>query len=95
MCSEAVAVYLGLGSNIGDRQDNLGKALSLLSQKMRIGQVSSVYDTESVGVINHPRFLNQVCQVYTTLTPKELLAMVKSLKPDWVGHWITLMPSTY
>jgi GTP cyclohydrolase-4 len=77
---EPVTVYLGLGSNMGNRQGNLDKALDLLSQRLRAGQVSSVYDTEPVGNINQPRFLNLVCQVYTRLAPLELLALAKGVE---------------
>ncbi len=77
---EPVAVYLGLGSNMGSRQANLDKALELLSQRLRVGQVSSIYDTEPVGNINQPRFLNLVCQVYTRLAPIELLALAKGIE---------------
>jgi len=75
-----IEVYLGLGSNLGNRQDNLKEALSFLSQRMRVGKVSSVYDTKPVGNIDQPRFLNMVCQVYTRLAPKELLILVKGIE---------------
>jgi len=77
---EPVTVYLSLGSNMGDRQDNLNKALDLLSQKLKVGAVSSRYDTEPVGNINQPRFLNLVCQVSTRLTPEGLLALAKGIE---------------
>ena len=80
MSAVSVTVYLGLGSNLGNRQDNLDRALDLLSQRLRIGKVSSVYDTEPVGNIEQPRFLNLVCQIYTTLTPKELLILAKGIE---------------
>ncbi len=80
MSIEPVTVYLGLGSNMENRQDNLQKASDLLSQRLRMGRVSSIYDTEPVGVINQPRFLNLVCQVYTTLAPAALLALAKGLE---------------
>ena len=80
MVSESVVVYLGLGSNMGNRQDNLDKAIGFLSQRLRVGKVSSVYDTEPVGNPNQPRFLNLVCQVYTTLAPKELLTLAKGIE---------------
>ncbi len=59
--TEAVTIYLGLGSNMGDRQENLDKALDFLSQRVRMGKISSVYDTEPVGNPEQPRFLNLVC----------------------------------
>ena len=80
MSFEPVTVYLGLGSNMGNRQGNLDRALDLLSQRLRAGQVSSVYDTEPVGNISQPRFLNLVCQVYTRLAPLELLALAKGVE---------------
>ena len=45
-----------------------------------MGKASSVYDTEPVGDVNQPRFLNQVCQVYTTLAPMALLSLVKGIE---------------
>ncbi len=80
MSFEPVAVYLGLGSNMGDRKDNLDYALNLLSQRLRMGRVSSIYDTEPVGNTNQPRFLNLVCQIYTTLPPTALLAAAKGIE---------------
>ena len=78
--TELITVYLGLGSNMGDRQNNLDRALEFLSQRMQIGKVSSVYDTEPVGNINQPRFLNMVCRAATQLEPGALLALVKGIE---------------
>lgn len=78
--SEAAAVYLGLGSNMGDRREKLDKALDFLSQRLRMGKVSSVYDTEPIGNIEQPRFLNLVCQAYTRLAPTALLALAKGIE---------------
>ena len=80
MSSEPVVVYLGLGSNQGDRQENLDRALELLSQRLGELEVSSVYDTEPIGNINQPRFLNLVCQVYTRLAPMGLLTLAKGIE---------------
>ena len=77
---EPVTVYLGLGSNMGNRQDNLDRALDLLSQRLSLRQVSSIYDTEPVGNTNQPRFLNLVCQVDTRLSPMELLTLAKGIE---------------
>ena len=70
-------IYLSLGSNMGDRQENLDRALNFLSQKLQVARVSSVYDTEPVGNINQPRFLNLVCQIYTRLAPAAMLILAK------------------
>jgi 2-amino-4-hydroxy-6-hydroxymethyldihydropteridine diphosphokinase len=78
--TELTTVYLGLGSNLGNRQENLDQALKLLSQRMQMGKISSIYDTEPLGNTNQPRFLNLVCEVRTRLTPEGLLTMVKGLE---------------
>ncbi len=78
--NELVTVYLGLGSNFGNRQDNLDRALDFLSQRLRVEKISSVYETEPVGNINQPRFLNLVCQIYTRLAPTELLTLAKGIE---------------
>jgi len=78
--SEPVIVYLGLGSNLGDRQGHLDKALDFLSQRLRIEKVSSIYDTEPIGNIEQPRFLNLVCQGDTRLAPMELLILAKGIE---------------
>jgi len=80
MNSEQETVYLGLGSNMGNRQTNLDKALDLLSQRVRPGQVSSVYETEPVGNPDQSYFLNLVCQIFTRLAPEELLALAKGIE---------------
>ena len=78
--TEAITVYLGLGSNMGDREENLDRALDLLSQRMRMGKVSSFYDTDPLGNTNQPRFLNMVCQAFTRLAPEGLLALAKGIE---------------
>ena len=80
MKAGGITAYLGLGSNMGDRQENLERALDFLSQRLRIQKVSSIYDTEPVGDVNQPRFLNMVCQVYTSLTPMALLTLGKGVE---------------
>ena len=75
-----VTVYLGLGSNLGNRQGNLDWALDFLSQRLRVEKVSSVYDTEPLGNTNQPRFLNLVCQISTGLEPMALLTLAKGIE---------------
>ncbi len=77
---EPVRVYLSLGSNLGNRQENLDRALKMLSERMRVGKVSSIYDTEAVGPISQPRFLNLAAEAFTNLKPEGLLAMVKAIE---------------
>ena len=80
MSSEPVTVYLCLGSNMGNRQDNLDRALELLSQRLRMVKVSSVYDTEPMVNTNQPRFLNLVCHAATVLEPMGLLTLIKGIE---------------
>jgi 2-amino-4-hydroxy-6-hydroxymethyldihydropteridine diphosphokinase len=80
LANEPVTVYLGLGSNMGDRQKNLDTALELLAQRMKLGKISSIYDTEPVGVPPQPRFLNLVCQAFTRLEPVALLKLAKGIE---------------
>lgn len=72
--------YLSLGSNLGDRQANLTRAMENLSHRLNVKKISSIYDTEPVGNTNQPRFLNLVCQVKTMLAPQELLALAKGIE---------------
>jgi len=78
--SESVTTYLGLGSNLGNRQDNLNRALDYLLHRLQVEKVSSAYDTEPVGNTNQPHFLNMVCQIYIMLAPTELLTLTKGIE---------------
>src|SRR2546430_3503792 len=73
-------VYLALGANIGDRQGNIDAALQQLGAAVKIEMLSSLYETEPVGYLEQPRFLNQVCRGTTTLLPEELLTFVKQIE---------------
>ena len=77
---KTAAVYLGLGTNMGEKQQNLLQAMDYISQRLRIEKKSSMYDTEPVGEINQPHFLNMVCKVATTLPPAMLLATLKGIE---------------
>ena len=78
--TDTVTAYLSLGSNLGNREDNLDMALKLLGQRMRLGKVSSIYDTEPLGNVNQPHFLNIACQVFTRLSPEGLLSLAKGIE---------------
>jgi 2-amino-4-hydroxy-6-hydroxymethyldihydropteridine diphosphokinase len=75
-------VYLGLGSNLGDRKQNLVRALDLLSQQVEIEQISSIYETEPVGYKQQPLFLNAVCRVSVGLSPQNLLRLAKKIEAE-------------
>lgn len=66
--------YIALGSNLGDKEKNLRRAIMLLMQQgIDVEKVSSFISTKPYGVTDQPQFLNAVCRVRTTLTPLALL----------------------
>ena len=66
--------YIALGSNLGDKEKNLRRALLLLTQQgVEVVRVSSFLSTEPYGVTEQPQFLNAVACVRTSLTPLALL----------------------
>lgn len=69
-------ILLGLGSNMGEREQNLQQALQLLEAdgKVKIAKLSSIYETAPFGVTEQADFLNMVVRVETSLAPSELLA---------------------
>jgi 2-amino-4-hydroxy-6-hydroxymethyldihydropteridine diphosphokinase len=73
-------VYLGIGSNLGDRQANIEKALKLLNERLQIELVSSIYETKPMGYVEQPKFLNAVCRGQTELGPLQLLSLVKGIE---------------
>ena len=75
-----VAIYLALGSNLGDRMSNLTSAIERLSQKITIKKLSSIYETEPVYYKEQPLYLNAVLSAVTELAPFELLRFVKSIE---------------
>jgi 2-amino-4-hydroxy-6-hydroxymethyldihydropteridine diphosphokinase len=73
-------IYLALGTNLGDRMQNLREALRQVRESVRLTAVSRVYETEPWGVIDQPRFLNMALEGQTELTPEELLSFVKGIE---------------
>ena len=73
-------IYLGLGTNLGDRAANLQAAIAGLAEKMVITAVSPIYQTPPWGVVAQPDFLNLCVAAECDLGPKELLAFVKNLE---------------
>ena len=66
--------YLSLGSNVGDREANLRKAIARLGEFGRVDAVSSFYETEPVEVVDQPWFLNCALKLLTKFGAEELLA---------------------
>lgn len=75
--------YLGLGSNLGSRQRNLSAARRKLREKgLRIVRQSRVIETEPWGVVDQPRFLNQVIEAEWSGTPRQLLSAAKQVERE-------------
>ena len=73
--------YLSLGSNLGDRDANLRRALDLLaSPELHIKRTSSLYETEPQDFAHQPWFLNLVAEIETTLFPLQLLSRIQKIE---------------
>lgn len=78
-----IDVYLGLGSNLGDRARHLREAVRALEREgVRVRVVSPYYETEPWGMTDQPRFLNAACLGRTALGPAELLASLKRIERE-------------
>lgn len=76
-------IYLGVGTNQGDRDENLARALNLIGQKTgRIIRSSSVYEAEPWGFESSHLFLNMVVKVETELPPLTLLETVHVIEDE-------------
>jgi len=73
-------VFIGTGSNLGDRSKALGNAAALLEPDVRIIKASKIYETPPWGYEDQPAFLNQVLQVETELDPCALLDHLKQIE---------------
>jgi 2-amino-4-hydroxy-6-hydroxymethyldihydropteridine diphosphokinase len=75
-------VYLGLGSNLGDRRARLRWALDALRASVAVERVSSLYDTAPLVVTDQPRFYNIACVGRTALAPLPLLRALKAIERE-------------
>lgn len=73
-------VYIGLGSNLGDRHENLIHAMDLLKPEVNLTQSSSIYETAPWGYQEQPAFLNCVIAAVTGLSPQALLKKLKEIE---------------
>jgi 2-amino-4-hydroxy-6-hydroxymethyldihydropteridine diphosphokinase len=76
--------YLGLGSNVGEREEHLSGAIeSLRDHGVSVEEVSSLYETEPVGeILDQPDFLNAVIRIRTELDPEGLLDLSKAIEAE-------------
>ena len=75
-------IFLGLGTNLGDRQQNLQRAVNGLAAGMTITAVSQLYETPPWGVDEQPAFFNICVAAKTLQTPQQLLTFVKNLENE-------------
>lgn len=85
--------YLAYGSNLGDKEENINKALDIINNSghTKVVKTSTLIKTEPWGYTDQDEFLNGVCEVKTLLTPKELMEFLldteKELKRERVIKW--------
>jgi 2-amino-4-hydroxy-6-hydroxymethyldihydropteridine diphosphokinase len=76
--------YIGLGANLGDREGTIRRALDLLraDPDIDVVAVSTLRETDPVGYLDQPRFLNGACLLETNLSARELLARLLAVERD-------------
>ncbi len=76
--------FLGIGSNVGDKEQNIAKAISLVSRMERtvIEKSSSLYKTEPVGYSDQDWFVNAVIRIKTPMNPNELLTALLAIEQE-------------
>lgn len=87
MCSNLPVksnVFIALGSNQGDRELNLLRAVAEIGrlEQTRITALSGFYDTDPVGPVDQPNFLNAALRLETALSPRQLLAELQRIETD-------------
>ncbi len=83
-------VYIGIGSNLGDRRNNCLKAVEFLeAEGVKVLKRSSLYETEPWGVKDQPRFMNMAVEAETEMAPRQFLALLKEIE-DRMGRARTI-----
>lgn len=86
-------VYLGIGSNLGEKEANLKRAIHLLQEDSdtNVTKISSFYVTEPVGEVEQDDFLNGALEIETLRSPEELLELIGTIETDLkrvrTVHW--------
>lgn len=76
-------LYLGLGSNLGNREANIRRALALIDERLgSVYRVSSLVETEPVDFCSPHRFLNAVCLVHTMMSPEACLRETQKIEQE-------------
>ncbi|MBC8044636.1 MAG: 2-amino-4-hydroxy-6-hydroxymethyldihydropteridine diphosphokinase [Rhizobacter sp.] len=87
-------VFIGLGSNIGERLENLRAAVQHLAAlpETKVMKVSGVYESEPLGFTEQENFFNAVCELETALQPEDLFLRLKQIehlmgRPEQYERW--------
>ncbi|MDO8511478.1 MAG: 2-amino-4-hydroxy-6-hydroxymethyldihydropteridine diphosphokinase [Nanoarchaeota archaeon] len=75
-----IDAYLGIGSNLGEREKNIEKAILLLAEKVQLVQCSSLYQTEPIGYQEQDWFLNCAIGIQTNYEPSELHHLLQNIE---------------
>ena len=75
-------IYLSLGTNLGDRSLNLDKAIEALNahDQIEVAHLSSIYETEPADMDSDKLFLNQVIEMHTNLSAKDLFIITRDIE---------------
>ena len=75
--------YLLIGGNLGNRKDNLQKAVNLINEQCGpLTKLSSVYETAAWGITDQPLFLNQALEISTSLNARQLMRKILKIETD-------------
>ena len=75
--------YLLIGGNLGNRKENLLKAISLINEQCgTLTRPSSIYETEAWGNTDQPSFLNQALEISTTLNARQLIRKILKIEKE-------------
>ena len=75
--------YIGIGSNLGNREENCKGAIKLLEANgIKVTKLSSMIETEPWGVEDQPKFINMAVEIETDLEPEALLACLKKIESE-------------
>jgi len=91
MTPEKIVVALALGSNIGDKRQNLQQAVEALEERKILSQIreAPVYESDPMYLIDQPAFMNSVVVGHTALSPLDMLSALKRLETD-IGRRVSV-----
>ena len=79
-------VYIGLGSNVGDREEHVLRAVHEMRAFAHIRKISALSETTPVGMENAGDFINAVCEIETDFSPRELLDELIRIEEEEFGR---------